>query len=538
MDALAQVCERVAASPGRLKKVAAVSEYLKTLTDRDLARAVRFLSARPVDGGERKLSVGYSVLRDAAIGATGWDAETYRICHRETGDTGETISLLARNHPGAEPMTLEQADLLYQRVLNSGRTARKVEILAEAIRTYQPLTIKYFVKVITGNLRIGLQDKMVEEAVAAAMGLPAAAVRAANNKLGDLARVALFARKGTLEEIEARLFHPMDFMLAQPVASLDEIETPGEWLVEDKYDGIRSQVHWSGGRVQIFSRGRDDVTQAFPELVQVFEQFAGSAIVDGEILAFRDNRAVNFSVFQQRLALKKVSASLRQSVPVAFFGYDALYADGRLLLDLPIEDRRAELERLLRAVGHPIYVSAVTAASSRDEIDAYFQEARGRGNEGLLLKRRGSVYEPGRRSENWVKVKRPFGTLDVVITAAEQGNGRRATMLSDYTFAVRDGDRYLNVGKAYSGLTDAEIRQLTQLLKNLTTDRFGRVYLVRPEVVLEVAFDGVQKSPRHKSGYALRFPRILNWRRDKQPEECDTLDTVRELYEKAVEHNG
>ncbi|MBX9604125.1 MAG: ATP-dependent DNA ligase [Bryobacteraceae bacterium] len=538
MDRLAQVCERVAASPGRLKKVAAVSEYLRDLPDRDLARAVRFLSARPVDGGERKLSVGYSVLRDAALCATGWDAETYRICHRETGDTGETISLLAKNQPGAEPLTLEQADQLYQRVLNAGRTALKVEILAEAIRRHRPLTIKYFVKVITGNLRIGLQEKMVEEAVAAATGLPPAAVRAANNKLGDLARVALSARKGTLEEIEARLFHPMDFMLAQPVAALEEIENPGEWLVEDKYDGIRSQVHWSGGRVQIFSRGRDDVTQAFPELVEVFEGFPAAGIVDGEILAYRDNRAVNFSVFQQRLARKKVSASLRESVPVAFFGYDALYAGGRLLLELPIEARRAELESMLGAVGHPIYVSAVWTATRREEIDAYFQEARGRGNEGLLLKRRGSVYEPGRRSENWLKVKRPFGALDVVITAAEQGNGRRATMLSDYTFAVRDGERYLNVGKAYSGLTDPEIRQLTQLLKNLTTDRFGRVYLVKPEVVLEVAFDGVQKSPRHKSGYALRFPRILNWRRDKKPEECDTLDTVRELYEKAVEHNG
>jgi DNA ligase-1 len=216
------------------------------------------------------------------------------------------------------------------------------------------------------------------------------------------------------------------------------------------------------------------------------------------------------------------------TVPLSFMAYDILFRDGRLLLDAPIEERRA----LLDEIG--LLTSSQFSVRSHDDIDALFHLARERGNEGLLLKRRGSRYESGKRSGEWLKVKRPFATLDVVITAAEQGNGKRATMFSDYTFAIRDGERFLNVGKAYSGLTDEEIRELTRMLRASTIERYGRVILVRPEIVLEVAFDGVQKSPRHKSGYALRFPRIVAWRRDKRPEECDDLERVRTLYEDSL----
>ena len=207
-----------------------------------------------------------------------------------------------------------------------------------------------------------------------------------------------------------------------------------------------------------------------------------------------------------------------------------------MLLDRPIEERRALLEannpsstRIDSNACHRCLPS-----SSHEEIDALFSDARNRGNEGLLLKRKGSLYEPGRRSGAWYKLKRPYGTLDVVITAAEQGHGRRATVFSDYTFAVRLGDVFVNVGKAYSGLTDVEVKQLTKVLRSAALDRFGRVMLVKPEVVLEVAFDGVQKSARHKGGYALRFPRIVRWRQDKRPEDIDDLERVKELYEASL----
>ncbi len=220
-----------------------------------------------------------------------------------------------------------------------------------------------------------------------------------------------------------------------------------------------------------------------------------------------------------------------REIPAVFMGYDLLYRDGELLVDRAIEERRAALELTLGMHDSRLLISAQFAAATTGEVDRLFEGARARGNEGLVLKRRGSLYESGRRSGTWWKVKRPFATLDVVITAAEQGHGKRATVLSDYTFGVRSEGRYLNIGKAYSGLTDEEIRELTRILRAAVTERYGRALLVRPEIVLEVAFDSIQKSARHKSGYALRFPRIVRWRRDKKPEEADNLERVEQLYE-------
>jgi DNA ligase-1 len=326
----------------------------------------------------------------------------------------------------------------------------------------------------------------------------------------------------------------MDFMLAKPLESLADLPDPENYIVEHKFDGIRSQVHIDNGRVMIYTRGMDEVTRSFPELEAAFRQIVGSVVLDGEILAWREGRAMPFAVLQQRLARKKVAAKMIADAPVAFMAYDVLYRDGELLLNRPIEERRAILEQTFAGLEAPLLVSPQFSAAVIDDVDRLFTEARSSANEGLVLKRRRSAYEPGRRSGTWYKVKRPYGTLDVVITAAEQGHGKRATVLSDYTFAVRSGDRFFNVGKAYSGLTDVEIRELTRLLRAATIERYGHVLLVRPEIVLEVAFDGIQKSPRHKSGYALRFPRIARWRQDKTPEEVDDVERVKELYEASL----
>lgn len=534
MDALAAVCERVASYSSRTRKVALAADYLRSLGDDDLMRAVRFLCGVPVEDSERKGTAGWATLRDAILAVLPWDLDTLRLCFRESGDGGETIGLLLTGRTANEPLSLGQAETWYRRLYGSRRTAEKTEILQECFQRFQPLTLKYFVKVIGGDLRIGLQEKMVEEAVARATGVPLDAVKEANNKSGNLPRVALACRRGDVDRIEARLFHPMDFMLAKPIDSLATLPDPQNWIIEDKYDGIRSQAHAAGGRVALFSRGMDEVTASYPELHLALAQLPGSAVMDGEILAWKDGHALPFTLLQQRLARKRISAELRAEIPVAFMAYDLLYRDGMLLLDEPFEKRRALLEELLADCALPLLLSPLHHGETVEEIDRLFLDARGRWNEGLVLKRRGSVYEPGRRSGAWTKVKRPFGTLDVVITAAEQGHGRRATVLSDYTFGVRHGGRFVNVGKAYSGLTDDEIRELTRLLRAAATERFGRVLLVRPEIVLEVAFDGVQKSPRHKSGYALRFPRIVRWRRDKTPEECDELARVEQLYEASL----
>ncbi|MFN0102268.1 MAG: ATP-dependent DNA ligase [Bryobacteraceae bacterium] len=528
MDALAQAAERVAATGSRNEKIAHVAEYLRTLIDADMARAVLFLSGSPFAATDpRKLSVGYATMRVALEAATHWDRETVSLCYREVGDSGETIAHLCRPITKAEPLSLEQAEKYFEILQRSRLTQTKVDLLTQIFQTHAAPALKYFVKTITGNLRIGLQEKMVEEAIAQATNQPAEAVRAANNRGGDIALVAQSARAGTLETIEATLFHPLDFMLAQPLDEIEELEDPVNWYAEDKYDGIRSQLHVDNGKVKLYTRGLEDTTAAFPEIVLAFTNQPGPLILDGEILAFRDGRALPFHHLQQRIARKKVSQKTIDEIPVLFLAYDILMHRGHLVFGESIERRRQRLESLKLP-----HLSTQTQLESHAHIEALFLAARARGNEGLVLKRKESIYESGRRGANWRKVKKPFATLDVVVTAAEQGHGRRAGVLSDVTFAVRDGDKFLNIGKAYSGLTDEEIKQLTKIFRAGTIERYagGRVQLVKPEVVLEVAFDGLQKSPRHKSGFALRFPRIVRWRTDKTPADIDTLTRVQALF--------
>ena len=521
MDALAHAAERVAATNSRREKIAHVASYLQSLNDADLARAVLYLSGRPFPSTDpRKLSVGYATMRAALAAATGWDAETLALCYREVGDSGETISHLCRPITNAEPLSLQQAETHFETLRKTRLTQVKVDLLTSIFQTHAAPALKFFVKTITGNLRIGLQEKMVEEAIAQATSQPADAVRAANNRGGNLSVVALSARANTLESIVATLFHPLDFMLAQPIDETKELADPENWVVEDKYDGIRSQLHVANGKVKLFTRGLEETTAAFPEIILAFTNLPGPLILDGEILA------TSFQLLQQRLARKKVSPKIMAEIPVHFVAYDILMHQGELVFDRPLEHRRRLLDNLGLA-----RTSQQTPLQTHAQIEVLFNEARARGNEGLMLKRRGSLYESGKRAASWLKIKKPLGTLDVVITAAEQGHGRRAGVLSDVTFAIRDGDKYLNIGKAYTGLTDAEIKELTKVLRAATVERYagGRVQIVRPEVVLEVAFDGLQKSPRHKSGYALRFPRIVRWRRDKRPEDIDTLARVHQI---------
>ena len=546
MDALARVCEDIARVSSKLRKVAVLACYFQSLDDSDLQLAVQLLSSGPVadaapnhtlfaTDSKTKLAIGRAVLRDALQVATGWDWETLRICFSETGDSGETASLLLRGISAEQPLSLTAANQLYQQLFQARTTARKRDLLVQIYRTHHPLTIKYFIKMITRGLRIGLMERMVEEAVAAACGVPPQAIRDANNRLGDLSQVALSARRNELAAIEARLFHPMDFMLAKPLDRLEDLADSAAWIIEDKYDGIRSQVHYDNGHVRIYSRGMEEVTSAFPEIVQAFAAIPGNGLIDGELLAWRDNRALNFNVLQQRLARKNVRPTLLAEVPVVFMGYDALLHNGTLLLNEPFVTRRQALTEVLKDRPLPLLLSPQHSAETHDDVDMLFLAARSRGNEGLLLKRANSVYEPGKRSGAWHKLKRPYGTLDVVITSAEQGNGRRAIYFSDYTFAVRAQQGFANVGKAYSGLTDSEIKELTKILHSASTEKFGRVIVVRPEIVLEVAFDGVQKSARHKSGYALRFPRILRWRKDKKPEDADDVARVEALYQASLQ---
>jgi DNA ligase-1 len=425
------------------------------------------------------------------------------------------------------------------------------------------------VKIITGDLRIGLKESLVEEAIAQAYGCNPGEVQRANMLLGDIGETLQLAAKDRLGEawssaVKMRLFHPLGFMLASPAQSSEEaLSYFNDALVEDKYDGIRAQAHCSGGEVRIFSRTRDEITESFPELPSALAGIPQDAILDGEIVAWsylaaesgETGRALPFSALQQRLGRKKVSNQMMQRVPVAYLVFDVLYTGGELLIDRPLRERARMLDELLAAPRIPIQARSGSAqgklmlestnptistqifratafhADSPQQLDQLLEAAQARGNEGLMIKDPESAYTPGRRGKSWLKLKRELATLDVVVTAVEYGHGKRIGVLSDYTFAVRDGDRLVNIGKAYSGLTDAEIAEMTKwFLEHITEDQGFRL-VVEPKIVLEVAFNNMVRSGRHDSGYALRFPRIVRIRTDKPPEEADTRERAREIYE-------
>jgi DNA ligase-1 len=324
-------------------------------------------------------------------------------------------------------------------------------------------------------------------------------------------------------------------MLATAAADLADIARtmPGEFYVEDKFDGIRAQAHVKEGRVALYSRTMDEISHRFPELCAPLSELSTDAIIDGEIVPARGELILPFTELQKRLGRKTVSEELLSSTPVVLVAYDLLYASGRMLIDEPLEERRKLLEELVTGQG-ALRLSEAKRTTEVAALDKEFDAARARGNEGLMIKDPRSSYKPGRRGREWLKLKRAIATLDVVVTAVEVGHGKRRHLLSDYTFAVRRSEEdpeLLNVGKAYSGLTDAELAELTEWFRAHTIQEFahGRVRSVEPQIILEVTFDRVQASKRHKSGYALRFPRILRLRDDKTVTEIDTLEAVRRL---------
>jgi DNA ligase-1 len=414
----------------------------------------------------------------------------------------------------------------------------KTELLTQSFAKATPLEAKYLVKLLAGDLRIGLREGLVEDAIARAFKHPLADVSMANMLRGDIGEAAVRARGGALHTVEMRLFHPLKFMLATPASDLTDIERtmPDDFYVEDKFDGIRGQAHIQNGRVAIYSRTLDEISIRFPELQQPLSSLTTDVILDGEIITARGEEILPFSNLQKRLGRKVVSEELLASTPVVFVAWDILYAGDKVLIDEPLQARRALLEDLISTAGdrERLRLSQTKRFTSVSDLDEEFDAARARGNEGLMIKDPRSSYKPGRRGREWLKLKKALATLDVVVTTVELGHGKRRNVLSDYTFAVRRSEtdpELLNIGKAYSGLTDAEIAEMTEWFRAHTVQEFahGRVRIVEPRIVIEVTFDRVQPSKRHKSGYALRFPRIVRLRPDKNADEADTLETVQRL---------
>ena len=537
-----EVADVIAATTKKLEKAALLGGYFADLNDADLARSARYFAGHQFALSDSRTSnVGGSIISEALSNATGFSIEDLLPRYVRLGDGGEVAYEAVQEAKGDNQpptFTLAETEILIVRLSETRGTKNKIGLLATALHRATPLEAKYLVKLLVSDLRIGLKEGLVEDAIGRAFNQPLANVAHANMLLGDIGATAVRARANDLKEISLRLFHPIKFMLATPAADLADIvrTMQEEFLVEDKFDGIRAQAHVEDGRVAIYSRTMDEITHRFPELIAPLRDLPTDVIIDGEIVPARGDLILPFSELQKRLGRKTVSDDLLASVPVVLVAYDLLYADGRVLINESLDERRRILENLVAKRG-PIRLSEAKRFQDASALDDEFNAARARGNEGLMIKSPTSLYKPGRRGREWLKLKRAIATLDVVVTAVEVGHGKRRSLLSDYTFAVRrseaDGE-LLNIGKAYSGLTDAELAELTEWFRAHTLKEFahGRVRLVEPRIVLEVTFDRIQESKRHKSGYALRFPRIVRLRTDKSAADVDTLETVRRLVEK------
>jgi DNA ligase 1 len=628
LEPWAVLCERLAGTTKKLEKRAWMAEYLRELPVDAAGLAALWLSGAPFSETDRRqLSVGGASLWRVVKELTKASDPAIHEAYRRHGDMGAAAFDLLAAKDGAKSATLTIEDVAesFSQLAAAKGTAPRQQLLQDLLSRATPLEAKYLIKLMLSDMRIGVKQAQVEEAIAVAMERDLIAVRRAVMLLGDLSEVVRLAAEDRLAEARMRLFHPLGFMLASPVDSVEEAiarfaeeiraekkgeggakpvpetETSDEHSaapaaeqanplveahVQDKFDGIRCQLHCGDptqpGRVALFSRSRDDMTHSFPELTEAFARVTEPLILDGEILAWNtdpaatEQRALPFKSLQNRIGRKRVTAAMREQTPVVFMAFDLLYRgaspqngmeeppSGVLFLDQALSARRAALEEVFANQSSHTIVSStsvksprsqeglfaepnagpelsgnafarfvlagVTRLTSAEQLEQAYADARARGNEGVMLKAAASVYQPGRRGLAWLKLKRELATLDVVVTAAEYGHGKRAGILSDYTFAVREGDELKNVGKAYSGLTDAEIAKLSQYFHEHTIEDFGGWRTVEPTIVLEVAFNNLMRSERHNSGFAMRFPRIMRIRTDKPVEEIDTLSRVEDLY--------
>src|SRR6266481_5187129 len=420
----AQLCESIAATAKKTEKVALVADYLRNAPVEEAALGSLYLCGRVFPRREeRVLSIGFSILLRAVASIAKKSPTELAPILRHHGDLGAGAEEILCNRSVRSSLSLPQVAELYASLAQQRRAVAKQALLEHTLQRLSAVEAKYFIKIATSELRIGLKESLVEEGIAKAFEQTLAAVQRANMLLGDITEVFRLAIANQLSSVSLQLFRPISVMLASPAETPADLVAafPNGALVEDKFDGIRAQVHKRDSQVEIYSRTLDRVTE-FPELLEPIRAITNNFILDGEIIGWRDGRAIPFTELQQRLGRKQIDLFTSSQLPVSFVAFDLLLLDGC--------------------------------------------------NEGLLAKAPESPYVPGRRGQFWMKLKRPLATLDVVVTIAEYGHGKRRGLLSDYTFAVRDNDRLVNIGKAYSGLTNVEIHELTQyFLEHTTEDR-------------------------------------------------------------------
>ena len=542
------VCRLVGETSSRIAKVDYLVNYLRSLeSPDDLMLSTRWLTgeALPRRAGRRLLNIGSAAIKRSLLSVPGVKPERFKAISSSQNDLARTARILLQEVPLApNPMTLAELNDFFLEMEQMQGSLEKVENLAKRLFHLHPSEGELVIRLLTGDLRIGLKEGLVEEAVGKAFEAEAGAVGNANMLSGDLGLTAVLAKDGRLSEAVLTPFVPIRCMLASPLAREADTDapkfsglpfSPPFWL-EPKYDGIRAQLHKSGQEVGLYSRDLRPLDSEFPELIEAAKRLEGDFILDGELIAYAEGRKLGFADLQKRLGRRRVEGDLFMeeggaavSVPLRYIAFDLLWAGGGALLDLPLSERREKLEAF--PLGGIFSVIGRLHAEDLSAAEDCFKRAIQEGHEGLIAKDPQSSYSPGKRGGSWIKLKGVMPTLDCVVTFAEQGHGRRSHVLSDYTFSVcdeRTGELRV-IGKAYSGLTDLEIEELTEHFTKHTISKERRKHRVEPNVVLEIAFDSIRRSNRHDSGLALRFPRIKAIRRDKGLGEIDTLATAEGL---------
>ncbi|MDJ0783858.1 MAG: ATP-dependent DNA ligase [Desulfosarcinaceae bacterium] len=507
------------------RKIAAMVAYFRTAPPEDAIWAVRFLTGRRPRRGVATRQLMTWAAEQAAV--PNW---LFEASYEVVGDLAETIALLLPPPVRQSRRALHnwvEADLL---PLKDMAPEERREVVLRAWTEMDTGQRFVWNKLLTGGFRVGVSQRLVVRALAAVSGVEANVI--AHRLMGEWApTAATYGRLLSSDTEDADISRPYPFYLAYPLeAPMAELGDRGQWQAEWKWDGIRGQIIKRGGQVFIWSRGEELVSHKYPEVRQAAAQLPDGTVLDGEILPWRAGGPLPFGELQRRIGRKSVGKKLLAEVPVIFLAYDLLEWDATDQRQRPLSERRGRLEQIVAGLGDSrLRISPTAAAPSWQALAELRRSARSRGVEGFMLKRLDGAYQVGRRRGGWWKWKIDPLTVDAVLLYAQRGHGRRAGLFTDYTFAVRDGEKLVPFAKAYSGLTDAEIREVDRFIQRNTIDRFGPVRSVRPELVFEIGFDSIRPSTRHKSGVAVRFPRILRWRRDKRPRDADTRETLAAL---------
>lgn len=541
---LAETAQRISATRGNNAKIKLCADYIQALnSERDVELATQYLSEGAFSNiSGKKASVGHRTIASLAADFCEIDYElVFKPSKTASGSSSETIQRLFENIPRArakwnsENLSLQEVGDIFESLYTTSKRDAKQLLLLEAWTKMTPLEAKYFIRILgQGSLRIGFETKSLENAIAQAFDKNLETIRYARMITGSIGKTAIFAKNDSLDEASFKMFSPVSFMLASPIESR-AVEDLSDYIAEEKFDGMRCQAHIAGNKVALFSRDLNDVTTSFPEIVDFFSsKKLPDLVLDGEICVFKDDTILPFQLLQKRMGVKKPTQKLLDEFPVLFISYDILYKDREPLFDLKLTKRRSLLEEISTAFRLPI--TSQMKITNKDDVEKLFQRALDHGNEGLMLKRKDSVYEYGQRRKSWLKVKKPSGSLDTVMLYAHAGSGKRGGTYSDFTLgiSVKDDERYeeefIPIGKAYGGYSNEDLKRMNALIKEITLERFGPTLLLKPHLVIELEFEDIQINKRTKANYTLRFPRFKAIRWDLSPSDADTLKDVEQLY--------